>query len=139
MMYRGYKIEIGETGRYFIFKDDVKVYSMTSTEDEMHAWIDRAIRDQPSAVLPSVVEVDSIIQIVPPHKWGGCLAVVDEVKSFGCQAYVSIPWQDAMGHGVQDAYIRLNTDDFIDTGAKAIFVRDYETHVAGQADPLHLK
>lgn len=60
-----------------------------------------------------------IIQIVPPHKWGGCLAVVSERKSCGCQAYVSIPHND--GTPPAQAYIRLNWDDFELVGAVAIF------------------
>lgn len=61
-----------------------------------------------------------IIQISPSHKWGGCLAVVDEVKSWGCQAYVAIPSNDGAPPG--NAYIRLSTGDFEAVGAKAIFV-----------------
>lgn len=65
------------------------------------------------------LEEGDIIQIAPPHKWGGCLAVVDEVKSFGCQAYISIPHNDGTPPG--QAYIRLNTEDFESIGAKVIF------------------
>ena len=63
-----------------------------------------------------------VIQIAPPHKWGGCLAVVDEPKSFGCQAYVSIPSNDGTPPG--QAYIRLAWDDFEALGVKAPFVPD---------------
>jgi hypothetical protein len=62
---------------------------------------------------------NEIIQIAPPHKWGGCLAVVREVKSWGCQAYVSVPHND--GTPPSQAYIRLETEDFERTGAMAIF------------------
>jgi hypothetical protein len=64
------------------------------------------------------LEKDEIIQIVPSHKWGGCLAVVDEPKSFGCQAYVTVPDAESSGR----AYIRLNWDEFEKLGIKAIFV-----------------
>lgn len=67
------------------------------------------------------VKEHDIIQIAPPHKWGGCLAVVSELKSFGVQAYVSIPRNDGAAPG--DAYIRLTWDDFEPVGAHAIFVR----------------
>lgn len=60
-----------------------------------------------------------IIQIVPDHKWGGCLAVVDEPKSFGCQAYVTIPGPNGKA---SEAYIRLNWNEFEPIGAKAVFV-----------------
>lgn len=65
------------------------------------------------------LEKDEIVQIVPSHKWGGCLAVVDEPKSFGCQAYVTIPTADESS---ARAYIRLNWDEFEKVGTKAIFV-----------------
>lgn len=71
--------------------------------------------------MPKDIVENSIIQIAPSHKWGGCLAVVDEVKAFGCQAYVTIPYNDSEPCG--DAFIRLNWDDFEPVGARAIFVR----------------
>ena len=61
------------------------------------------------------MEKGIIIQITEAHEWVGCLAIVDEVKSFGCQAYVEIPLQGS-------AYIRLNTSDFEVVG-KAILVK----------------
>jgi hypothetical protein len=60
-----------------------------------------------------------IIQIVPTHKWGGCLAVVDEPKSWGCQAYVSIPSNDGTPPG--QAYIRLQCGEYEVTGARVWF------------------
>jgi hypothetical protein len=66
------------------------------------------------------VEENEIIQIAPPHKWGGCLAVVSEKKSFGVQCYVSIPHND--GTPPADAYIRINWDEFERVGARAIFI-----------------
>lgn len=65
------------------------------------------------------VEKMEIVQIAPPHKWGGCLAVVSEVKSFGVQCYVSIPHNDGQNPG--QAYIRINWDEFERTGAKPCF------------------
>lgn len=61
-----------------------------------------------------------VIQIAPPHKWGGCLAIVDEVKSFGCQAYVSIPHNDGQPPG--QAFTRLNWEDFEPLGVNPVFV-----------------
>lgn len=66
------------------------------------------------------LEKDEIIQIIPTHEWGGCLAVVDEVKNFGCQAFVTVPTSNGFG----PAYIRLNWKDFEKVGAKAIFLPD---------------
>src|SRR5450759_1097558 len=65
------------------------------------------------------VEKDDIIQIAPTHKWGGCLAVVDEPKSFGCLCHVKMPRNDG---SVSRAYIRLDTTDYEEIGAKAVFV-----------------
>jgi hypothetical protein len=72
--------------------------------------------------MTNTISKNSIIQIMPSHKWGGCLAVVDEVKSFGCQAYVSMP--DAQGVG--RAYIRLNHEEYEPVGAMVIFVPEGE-------------
>ena len=62
------------------------------------------------------VEKDDIIQIVPKHKWGGCLAVVDEPKSFGCLCHVKMPGKDG---SISRAYIRIDTADYEEIGAKA--------------------
>jgi hypothetical protein len=66
------------------------------------------------------MEENDIIQIAPPHKWGGCLAVIDEVRSWGVQAYVSIPSNDGQPPG--RAFIRLQTGEFEAIGAKPPFV-----------------
>lgn len=57
-----------------------------------------------------MMQVGEVIQIKPSHKWGGCLAVVSELKSWGCVAYVSIPANDGTPPG--QAYIRLHDDEF---------------------------
>ena len=57
-----------------------------------------------------------VIQIAPTHKWGGCLAVVDEQKQWGVQAGVPIPEK-----GI--AYIRLVWGDFEVVG-NAIWVEE---------------
>jgi hypothetical protein len=49
------------------------------------------------------MQPNTVIQIAPPHKWAGCLAIVDEVKSWGVQAYIAIP----QGGEVRNAYVRL--------------------------------
>lgn len=67
------------------------------------------------------LEKDDIIQIVPGHKWGGCLAVIDEPKSFGCQAYVTAPTHNG---SVGRFFIRLNWNEFNKINAKAIFIPD---------------
>lgn len=62
------------------------------------------------------IEKGTVIQITESHKWVGCLAVVSEPKTFGCQAYVEIPEEGS-------AYIRLNFEDFEVIG-KAILIKD---------------
>jgi len=71
--------------------------------------------------MPDIVpiEVREIIQIVPDHKWGPALAVVSEVKSFGCVAYVWMPHNDGTAPG--QAFIRLERSDFERVGAPVIF------------------
>ena len=68
----------------------------------------------------SEIEKNEIIQIAPPHKWGGCLAVVAEPKSSGCLAYVSMPANDGEPPG--QAYIRLNRAEYVRLDVKAIYV-----------------
>lgn len=62
------------------------------------------------------IEKGTVIQITESHQWVGCLAVVSEPKTFGCQAYVEIPEEGS-------AYIRLNFEDFEVIG-KAILIKD---------------
>lgn len=77
-------------------------------------------KDTPSAPAAAIEKAD-IVQILP--KCGNpafhyCLAVVDEVKSWGVQAYVQALGNDRHEPGGQ-AYIRLNNDEFEAVGAKA--------------------
>ncbi len=51
-------------------------------------------------VAGSVIQVKGEVQ----NGWGGCLLIVDEVKSFGVQAYLRIPMKG-------DAFIRLEWKD----------------------------
>lgn len=50
-------------------------------------------------------------------EWAGCLLTVDEVKSFGCQCYLKVPYQ-----GI--AYMRLRSDQYDELGCKALLVID---------------
>jgi len=60
-----------------------------------------------------------LIQITnKEHKWFPAILIVDEVKSFGCQAYIITP--DA--EGVHEFYIRLETDDYQKVGRSVIIV-----------------
>lgn len=54
-----------------------------------------------------MVKKDSVIQINEngPEGWIGCLLQVDEVKSWGVQAWTEIPKQGS-------AYLRLETGKF---------------------------
>lgn len=65
------------------------------------------------------VQAGDIVQVTnDDHHWFGCLIVVSEPKSFGCQGYVSFP-KDNAGN-VADAYIRLNHADFERVGHAAL-------------------
>jgi len=58
----------------------------------------------------------SIIQANENAKdWCGTVLIVDEVKSWGVQAFVRIPMQG-------DAYIRLRSDQFEVLGAEAVLM-----------------
>lgn len=63
------------------------------------------------------INEDDIVQIDPSvDTFGGCLAVVTEVKSWGFQGYV----QSAGVPGQQ--YIRLKHGQYKPTGGKAVWV-----------------
>ena len=69
----------------------------------------------------STLKSGDIVQITnQDHHWFGCLIVVSEPKSFGCQGYISIP-KDNVGN-VADAYIRLNHAD-LEVVGHAVLVR----------------
>ena len=61
------------------------------------------------------MKINTVIQIAPPHKWAGCLAIVDEVKDWGVQAYIPMP----VGETVRNAYVRLSWGEFEDVGTAA--------------------
>lgn len=64
-----------------------------------------------------MISKHSIVQVRPDYDiFGGCMVVVTELKSWGIQGYV----QSAGVDGQQ--YIRLKSEDFEDTGGKAIWV-----------------
>jgi hypothetical protein len=86
--------------------------------DEALTWVlssdhDRYARLYRGAVAPP--HKGAIVQIVPGHHWGSILVVVDEVKSFGIQAYHLAP----LAFGV--APIRLDWADFELTGGHVVF------------------
>lgn len=47
--------------------------------------------------------------------WCGCVLIVDEVKSWGVQAFLHIPMQG-------DAYIRLREDQYDVLGGEAVLM-----------------
>jgi len=51
--------------------------------------------------------------------WCGCVMIVSEVKSWGVQAFLRIPFQG-------DAYIRLPYDAFDELGAEAVMMPEAE-------------
>jgi hypothetical protein len=55
----------------------------------------------------------------PPH-WFRCILVVDEVRSWGVEAYCTMP--HARGEPSGDAFIRLHFGEFDRLGVKSKFV-----------------
>ena len=55
-----------------------------------------------------------------PPNWFRCVLVVDEVKSWGVQAYAIIP--QARDRPSADAYMRLSWNEFDTLGVKSKFV-----------------
>lgn len=76
---------------------------------------------KPEDIKEPTVEAGDVVQITnQDHHWFGCLIVVSEPKSFGCQGYITIPHNNAGNVG--DAHIRLNHSDFERVG-HAVLVR----------------
>ena len=68
-----------------------------------------------------MIEAGDIVQITNgSHHWFPCLVIVREVKSFGCQGYVTIPRND--GEKCGNAYILLKKEDYESVGARAVLV-----------------
>jgi hypothetical protein len=68
------------------------------------------------------VAVSDLIQVNEegPMNWFRCILVVDEVKSWGVQAYAIIP--QARDKTSADAFMRLSWNEFDTLGAKSHFV-----------------
>lgn len=66
-------------------------------------------------------EKDGIIQIVPPHRFAGCLAVVTEVREWGVVGYMQL-WGPAEGVVItvddNRAWLRLQFGEIKATGGK---------------------
>jgi hypothetical protein len=65
------------------------------------------------------VERGDIIQIRPDAHWGGCLLLVEEVKSWGIQGYVEIPMKGR-------AYLRVPHEDYEIVGRASWVPADLE-------------
>lgn len=61
---------------------------------------------------------NNLIQITPPHRWGGCYATVTEVKSWGVVAFITVPHPEGTGN----AFLRLSWDEFEPMGNPVYFV-----------------
>lgn len=71
----------------------------------------------------SGVEENDLIQVNEdgPQHWFRCILVVDEVKTWGVQAYCVIPGPRDRGNS-GDAYMRLKWGEFDRLGVKSHFV-----------------
>ncbi|MBQ6123712.1 MAG: hypothetical protein IJI59_18510 [Clostridia bacterium] len=68
------------------------------------------------------VKKNDVIQINEKFKgtgWIGCLMIVDEVKSWGVQAYLHVPMQG-------DAYLRLKHEEYDVIGKAALVAKEDE-------------
>lgn len=68
------------------------------------------------------VSPGDIVQIGSHHHWPGCLVVVDTVAPWGVIAYMQVPLGNTLRLATvipeNRAYIRLDWDDFVETGGK---------------------
>lgn len=72
------------------------------------------------------LKIGDIVMIKPSYKtpcFRGCLLVVTEPKSFGCQGYIPIVGETYREEG-GNAYLRPSWDDFEITGGVAPWVPD---------------
>ena len=68
------------------------------------------------------MNVGDIVQIVNEnHAWYPCLLIIDEVKSWGVQAYALIPKSNDGSEPVSLAYNRIKTEDFVVVGVASIY------------------
>jgi len=66
------------------------------------------------------MEKNQIVQVInPEHHWYAALVVVDEVKSWGIQGYLTIPQQG-------QAFIRLENKDIEVVGQAVIVAQESE-------------
>jgi len=64
------------------------------------------------------IKINDIVQITNiNHKWFQCLVVVDELKNFGCVAYIEIPTEGK-------AFIRLEHTDYEIVGKAIVVMED---------------
>lgn len=70
------------------------------------------------------LKVNDIIQIISHENpiWISCLFIVDEVKKWGCQAYLRIPKRGERG----DCYMRFKFEEFFVVGkALDIYAKEF--------------
>lgn len=70
-----------------------------------------------------MVKVGSVIQVkesIP--MWGGCLMIVQEVKPWGVQCYMRLPFQGEL----RTTYLRLNHSEYYLIGEAALVEGDEE-------------
>lgn len=74
--------------------------------------INRSTRIVSQIAVNDVIQIDPAFDApVPEGKgFGGCFAIVSEVKSWGVQAYIASPGVEGL------AYIRVPTDKFVRIG-----------------------
>jgi hypothetical protein len=67
------------------------------------------------------LKTGDIIQITDQgNKWYPCLLIVDEVRTWGVQAYITIPSSD--GEPLGNAYYRIPNGQFVKVGTAEIVV-----------------
>jgi hypothetical protein len=62
-----------------------------------------------------------IVQIINErNRWFPCLVIVNEIKDFGIQGYITLPTNDEEANG--NAFIRLNSEDITKVGCAELFL-----------------
>lgn len=73
-----------------------------------------------------MIKPGDAVQIVDQnHHWFPCIIIVEKIKSWGCQGYITIPNNDR-DETNGSAYIRLNRDQYVFIGQAPILNFDLD-------------
>lgn len=90
----------------------LRFYFVTEGE-RVHAPV---MRSHPQHAALSIAAVNDVVQLMPEHRWGPLLMIVDEVSAWGVRCYAFVPHN---GGGAQQFYLRVAHDEYKRIGSSA--------------------